>query len=96
MANNTNIAWLRNIGSSIVGLLFFGYLSIYNKKEERLTIFKIMTVTSLLQIITIIYSRFNNEFSAKNFIVIDLSIFLAVFVCILFVLILSTKRHVFS
>ena len=94
-ADSTNIAWLRNIGSTIVGLLFFGCLSIYNKPAGKLGLLKIITITSILQTLALIYSRIYNEFSAKNIIMIDLSIYLAIFVSIYFALILIYKSDYF-
>ena len=94
-AANTNIAWLRNIGAAIIGLLFFGSLSIYYKQKNKLSLLKIITITSLIQTNALIYSRFYNEFSAKNLIVIDLTIFLATFVSIYFVYLITLKRHLF-
>ena len=81
-ADRVNVAWLRNIGACIIGLLFFGCLSIYFKTRGSLPLLKIITVTSILQTTSLILSRFFNEFSAKNLIIIDLTIFLAIFVSI--------------
>tara|TARA_B110000116_G_scaffold217725_1_gene195011 strand:- start:467 stop:850 length:384 start_codon:yes stop_codon:yes gene_type:complete len=94
-AEHINIAWLRNIGASIVGLLFFGCLSIYYKPKGKLSLFKIITITSTLQTIALIFSRFYNEFSAQNLIIVDLSIYLAVFVCIYFIYIIYFKSGEF-
>ena len=43
-AEYTNVAWLRNIGASIIGILFFGCLRIYYKPKGKLTLFKIITI----------------------------------------------------
>ena len=96
MAQNINVAWLRNIGATIVGLLFFGCMSIYFKPRGKIALLKIITLTSILQTLALIYSRFYNEFSAKNLLIIDLTIYLAVFVCIYFVWIILFKGHKFS
>ena len=87
-AETTNVAWLRNIGATIIGLLFFGCLSIYYKPQGKRAILKLITITTVLQTFGLIYSRVYNEFSAKNIVVIDLTIFLAVFIAIFFVWIL--------
>ena len=95
-ADYINVAWLRNLGASIVGLLFFGCSSIYYKSKGKFTLLKIIAITSILQTIALIFSRFSNEFSAKNIIVIDLTIFLAIFVCIYFVWVIVYKSHHFK
>ena len=96
IAEKTNIAWLRNIGASIIGLLFIGCLMIFHKTSGKIDLLKIITATSILQTSALIYSRVYNEFSAKNLITIDLSIFLAIFICIFLVLIILTKYDYFE
>ena len=96
MAESTNIAWLRNIGSTNIGLLFFGCIIIYYKPHGKMSLLKIITITVCLQTFALIYSRFYNEFSAKNLLVIDLTIFLAIFVCIYFVWLTCFKSHKFK
>ena len=91
-----NVAWLRNIGATIVGLLFFGCFNIYYKPHGKLTLLNIITITSILQTLSLIFSRFYNEFSAKKLIVIDLTIFLAIFVCFYFVYLITYKRYFFK
>ena len=95
-ASDTNIAWLRNIGSTIVGLLFFGCFSIYYKPYGKLKLLKIITITSILQTCALIYSRVYNEFSAKNILIIDLTIFIAVFVSFYFLYLVIYKSEKFS
>ena len=95
-AESTNIAWLRNIGSSIIGVLFVGCFSIYLKPNGKLLLLKIITITSILQTFSLIYSRFYNEFSAKNLYIIDLTIYLAIFTCLYFVYILLYKTDIFD
>ena len=95
-AEHINIAWLRNIGASVVGLLFCGCLSIYFKSNGKLHLLKIITITSILQTLALIYSRFYNEFSAKKLIIIDLTIFLALFVCLYFVYLIMSKSFEFK
>ena len=94
-AEYTNVAWLRNIGASIVGLLFIGCMNIFINPNKKISLLKIITVTSILQTTALIYSRIYNEFSAKNIIMIDLSIYLAIFVSIYFALILIYKSDYF-
>tara|TARA_B110000438_G_scaffold285148_1_gene314913 strand:- start:613 stop:1014 length:402 start_codon:yes stop_codon:yes gene_type:complete len=96
MAKSINVAWLRNIGSSIVGLLFFGCLAIYYKPKGKFLLFRIITITSILQTISLIYSRFYNEFSAQNLILIDFTIYLAIFVSIYFAWIGIYKAKIFK
>ena len=81
-AEITNIAWLRNLGASIIGLLFFGSLSICIRPGGKIAILKVMALTSIMQTSALIYSRFYNEFSAKNIIIVDLTIYLGVFLTI--------------
>lgn len=94
-ASSTNIAWLRNMGASIVGLLFIGCFNICYKTRGKLTLLKIITVTSILQTLTLIFSRFYNEFSSEKLIVIDLTIYLAIFVCIYFLWLIIFKSYQF-
>ena len=51
-AENINIAWLRTIGASIVGLLFFGCLSIYYNPRGKLSLLRVISITSVLQTLT--------------------------------------------
>ena len=95
-SDTTNIAWLRFIGSSLLGVFSFGSFAIYIKPGGKLGIIKMMTITSYIQALTLIYSRFYNEFSAKNIIVIDLTIYLAVFLCICLTWILYFKSSYFD
>ena len=94
-AEKTNVAWLRNVGASIIGILFFGCFRIYYKPYRNLTLLKIITITSILQTLSLIYSRLYNEFSATNLIVVDLSIFLAIFVCFFFLWLVTYKSYKF-
>ena len=94
-AEITNIAWLRNLGASIIGLLFFGSLSICIRPGGKIAILKVMALTSIMQTSALIYSRFYNEFSARKLIVIDITILLAIFVCVFFIWILMNKSRNF-
>ena len=91
IAEHKNVAWLRSIGASIVGLLFFGCLAIYRDLKNGLPILRIISITSIIQTLALIYSRFYNEFTATNLIIIDLTIYIAIFVCCFFVFIWLQK-----
>ena len=95
-AESINVAWLRNIGASVIGLLFFGCVSIYYKIHGKILLLKIITITSVMQTLALIYSRVYNEFSAKNLKIIDLTIFLAIFVSIYFIYLICFKPHKFK
>ena len=94
-AETTNIAWLRNIGASICGILFFGLLYVYLSPSKNYDLFMIITVTSILQTLGLIFSRFYNEFSAQNTLVIDLTIYSAIFVSLYLVYILLNYKSIF-
>ena len=95
-AEPINIAWLRNIGASICGVLFLGLLFVYRSPSINYDLFMIITITSILQTLGLIFSRFYNEFSAQNLLVIDLTIYIAIFVCIYFTWIIMFKSHNFK
>jgi len=91
-ADTTNIAWLRNIGASICGVLFLGLLYVYRSPSKNYDLFMIITITSILQTLGLIFSRFYNEFSAQKTLLIDLTIYSAIFVSLyLFFLLLNYK-----
>ena len=94
-AEPTNIAWLRNIGASICGVLFLGLVFIYRSPSKNYDLFMIITVTSILQTLGLIFSRFFNEFSAQNNLVIDFTIYSAVFVSLYLVYILLNYKSIF-
>jgi hypothetical protein len=92
LAEPTNIAWLRNIGASICGVLFLGLLFVYRSPSKNYDLFMIITITSILQTLGLIFSRFYNEFSAQKTLLIDLTIYSAIFVSLyLFFLLLNYK-----
>ena len=91
-AEPTNIAWLRNIGASICGVLFLGLVFVYRSPSKNYDLFMIITVTSILQTLGLIFSRFFNEFSAQNNLVIDFTIYSAVFVSLYLVYILLNYK----
>ena len=95
-AEPTNIAWLRNIGASICGVLFLGLLFVYRSPSKNYDLFMIITVTSILQTLGLIFSRFFNEFSAQNNLVIDFTIYSAVFVSLYLVYILLNFKSIFN
>ena len=95
-ADTTNIAWLRNIGASICGVLFLGLLYVYRSPSKNYDLFMIITVTSILQTLGLIFSRFYNEFSAQNTLIIDFTIYSAVFVSLYLVYILLNYKSIFN
>ena len=95
-AEPTNIAWLRNIGASICGVLFLGLLFVYRSPSKSYDLLMIITITSILQTLGLIFSRFFNEFSAKKTLVIDLTIYSAVFVSLYLVYILLNYKSIFN
>ena len=95
-AEPTNIAWLRNIGASICGVLFLGLLYVYRSPSKNYDLFMIITITSILQTLALIFSRFYNEFSAQNTIIIDFTIYSAVFVSLYLVYILLNYKSIFN
>ena len=95
-AEPTNIAWLRNIGASICGVLFLGLLFVFRSPSKNYDLFMIITVTSILQTLSLIFSRFFNEFSAQNNLVIDFTIYSAVFVSLYLVYILLNYKSIFN
>jgi hypothetical protein len=94
-AEPTNIAWLRNIGASICGVLFLGLLYVYRSPSKNYDLFMIITITSILQTLGLIFSRFYNEFSAQNTLVIDFTIYSAIFVSLYLVYILLNYKSIF-
>ena len=55
----------------------------------------IITITSILQTLGLIFSRFYNEFSAQNTLVIDFTIYSAIFVSLYLVYILLNYKSIF-
>ena len=95
-AEPTNIAWLRNIGASICGVLFLGLLYVYRSPSKNYDLFMIITITSILQTVGLIFSRFYNEFSAQNTLVIDFTIYSAIFVSLYLIYILLNYKSIFK
>tara|TARA_Y100000739_G_scaffold146973_1_gene126637 strand:+ start:250 stop:636 length:387 start_codon:yes stop_codon:yes gene_type:complete len=95
-AEPTNIAWLRNIGASICGVLFLGLIFVFRSPSKNYDLFMIITVTSILQTLGLIFSRFFNEFSAQNNLVIDFTIYSAVFVSLYLIYILLNYKSIFN
>ena len=94
-AETTNLAWLRNIGASICGVLFLGLLFIYKRPSKNYDLFLIITVTSILQTLGLIFSRFYNEFSAQKVVMIDLTIYSAIFVSLYLLYLLLNYNKIF-
>ena len=95
-AEEINIAWLRNIGASITGLLFIGLFYIYIKPEKSHKLLSIITISSIIQTSALIYSRLFNEFSAKKLILIDLTVYSALIVTIYLVYITIKHKNIFT
>ena len=95
-ADKTNIAWLRNIGASISGVLFIGLLLVYKSPKKNYDLFMVITITSVLQTLGLIFSRFFNEFSAQKTLIIDLTIYSAIFVSLYLVYILIKFNSIFK
>ena len=95
-AEEINIAWLRNIGASITGLLFIGLLYIYINPKKSLKLLTIITITSIIQTSALIYSRILNEFSAKKLLLIDLTIYSALIVTIYLIFINIKYKKFFN
>jgi len=96
VAEKTNIAWLRNIGASISGVLFVGLLLVYKSPRKNYDLFLIITITSILQTIGLVFSRFYNEFSAQKTLIIDFTIYSAVFVSVYLVYVLIKFNSIFD
>ena len=96
VAEETNIAWLRNIGASITGLLFIGLLYIYINPQKSLKLLTIITITSIIQTSALIYSRLFNEFSAKKLLLIDITIFSALIVTVYLIFITIKYKKLFN
>ena len=94
-ADKINIAWLRNIGASITGLLFIGLFYIYINPKKSLKLLIIITITSIIQTSALIYSRLFSEFSAKKVFVIDLTLYSAIGVTIYLVFITIKYKKMF-
>ena len=95
-AEEINIAWLRNIGASITGLLFIGLLYISINPEKSLKLLIIITITSIIQTSALIYSRLFSEFSAKKLILIDITIYSALAVTIYLIFITTKYQMIFK
>ena len=95
-AEPTNIAWLRNIGDYICGVLFLGLLFVYRSPSKNYDLFMIITITSILQTLGLIFSRFYNEFSAQNNLFLFFTIYSAVFVSLYFFYILLNYKSIFN
>ena len=95
-ADTTNVAWLRNLGAAITGLLFIGLLMVFINTKGSIRLLNVIIITSIIQTSSLIYSRLFNEFSANNLIIIDITIFAAIFVTIYLIYISLKFRKIFS
>ena len=82
VAETNNIAWLRNLGGAITGLLFIGLFMIFLNTKGSIKLLNVIVITSIIQTSALIYSRIANEFSANNLIIIDITIYSAIIVTI--------------
>ena len=94
-AQITNIAWLRNLGGAITGLLFFGLFMVYLKPKGSLKLLNVIIITSIIQTSALIYTRLFNEFSAKNMLIIDITIYSAILVTVYLVYISIKFKNLF-
>ena len=95
LAETTNIAWLRNLGGSITGLLFIGLFMIYLNTKGSIRLLNVIIITSVIQTSALIYSRIANEFSANNLIIIDITIYAAIIVTIYLLFISIRFKKIF-
>ena len=95
-AEKTNIAWLRNIGAAISGVLFIGLILVYKSPKKNYDLFTVITITSVLHTLGLIFSRFFNEFSAQKTLIIDLTIYSAIFVSLYLTYILIKFNSIFK
>ena len=95
-AEDTNIAWLRNIGGAITGLLFFGLLFIFIEPKKSIKLLKVIIITSVLQTTALIYSRTFGEFSANKMFIIDLTIYSALVVTVYLIFISIKFKKIFE
>ena len=95
-AKQTNVAWLRNIGASICGVLVLGLIIVYLNPRKNYGLFLIITINSSLQTLGLIFSRFYNEFSAQKMLIIDLTIYSAIIVSLYLVYILLNYTKIFK
>ena len=95
-AEDTNIAWLRNIGGAITGLLFFGLLFIFIEPNKSIKLLKVIIISSVLQTTALIYSRTFGEFSANKMFIIDLTIYSALIVTVYLIFISIKFKKIFE
>ena len=67
-----------------------------NISKKNYDLFLIITITSILQTIGLIFSRFYNEFSAQKTLIIDFTIYSAIFVSVYLVYILIKFNSIFK
>ena len=78
LLNTNNIFFMRYIGATILGINFLGCFSLYYKPHGKISLLRIISLTSLFQTFSLIYSRFYNEFLVTNLLFIDLAIICAI------------------
>jgi len=95
IADTTNIAWLRNLGGAITGLLFIGLFTVYLNTKGSIRLLNIIIITSIIQTSALIYSRISNEFSANNLVIIDITVYAAIFVTVYLIFISIKFKKLF-
>ncbi len=95
-AQEINVAWLRNIGASITGLLFIGLLYVYISPKNSQKLLIIISITSIIQTSALIYSRLFNEFSAEKLLLIDITIYSALIITCYLIFITIKFKKIFS
>ena len=75
---------------------FLRLFLVYKSPLKNYDLLKIITTTSLLQTLGLIFSRFSNEFLSQKNLIIDLTIYSAVFVNLYLIYILLNYNGIFN
>ena len=86
----------RTPAAAITGVLFIGLILVYKAPNKNYDLFTVITMTSVLQTLGLIFSRFFNEFSAQKTLIIDLTIYSAIFVSLYLIYILIKFNTIFK
>ena len=68
---------------------------IYLNTNGSIRLLNVIIITSIIQSSALIYSRISNEFSANNLIIIDITIYAAIFVTIYLIFISLKFKKLF-
>ena len=68
---------------------------IYLNTKGSIRLLNVIIITSIIQTSALIYSRIANEFSANNLIIIDITIYAAIFVTIYLIFISLKFKKIF-